>query len=91
VSVRDRDEVGRGLDELPARAGTADVEEILTEVAADALALSRETFPMGASLFSEPAVLAAGRRPRRRHGRHDAATAAGLARAAVHGLLPRGG
>lgn len=53
--------LGRLLDELPARAGTADVEEVLAEVAREALAFYRETFPMGASLFSEPAVLAAHR------------------------------
>lgn len=136
--------LGRGLDELPARVGTADVEEVLAEVAADALAFYRETFPMGASLFSEPAVLAAHRAALGRLGAgphvvvdavaaylaaerdtgrvsgtvdpraaallllgacqmtaflesftggpapdDDAATAAGLARAAVHGLLPR--
>jgi AcrR family transcriptional regulator len=139
--------LGRGLDELPARAGTADVEEVLAEVAADALAFYRETFPMGASLFSEPAVLAAHRAALGRLGAgphvvvdavaaylaaerdadrvagavdpraaallllgacqmtaflesftgpapgddpaDDAATAAGLARAAVHGVLPR--
>ncbi|MEJ2861287.1 TetR/AcrR family transcriptional regulator [Actinomycetospora flava] len=49
------------LDGLPARVGTADVEEILVEVATEAVAFYRETFPMGASLFSEPAILAAHR------------------------------
>jgi AcrR family transcriptional regulator len=49
------------LDGLPARAGTGDVEEILAEVAAEAVGFYRETFPMGASLFSEPAILAAHR------------------------------
>lgn len=136
--------LGRELDELPARVGTADVEEVLADVAADALAFYRETFQMGASLFSEPAVLAAHRAALGRLGTGphvvvdalaahlaaeqdagrvagavdpraaallllgacqmtaflesftggpapdpDAATAAGLARAAVHGLLPR--
>ncbi|WP_433786020.1 TetR/AcrR family transcriptional regulator [Actinomycetospora sp. CA-101289] len=138
--------LGRRLDALPARVGTADVEAVLAGVAADALAFYRETFPMAASLYSEPAVLAAHRAALDRLGTgphavvdavaaylaaerdagrvaaavdpraaavlllgacqmsaflesfaggptpdHDDGTiAAGLARAAVHGLLPRG-
>ncbi|GAA4904484.1 TetR family transcriptional regulator [Actinomycetospora succinea] len=49
------------LDGLPARVGTTGVEELLVEVATEAIAFYRETFPMGASLFSEPAILAAHR------------------------------
>jgi len=53
--------LGDVLDGLPARVGTADVAETLGEVAAEAIAFYRETFPLGASLFSEPTVLAAHR------------------------------
>ncbi|MDD7941795.1 helix-turn-helix domain containing protein [Actinomycetospora lutea] len=49
------------LHGLPARVGTGQVEEILVEVASEAIAFYRETFPMGAALFSEPAILAAHR------------------------------
>lgn len=49
------------LGGLPARVDTASVEDILAEVTAEAIGFYRETFPMGASLFSEPAILAAHR------------------------------
>jgi AcrR family transcriptional regulator len=49
------------LHGLTDRAGRTDIEEVVTEVAVEAIAFYRETFPMGASLFSEPAVLAAHR------------------------------
>ncbi|GAA4873216.1 TetR/AcrR family transcriptional regulator [Actinomycetospora straminea] len=53
--------LGAVLDGLPARVGTGEVEATLAEVAAEALAFYRETFPIAASLFSDPAVLAAHR------------------------------
>ncbi|MHC1561188.1 TetR/AcrR family transcriptional regulator [Actinomycetospora sp. C-140] len=53
--------LGEVLDRLPERVGTADVEDVLAEVAREALAFYRETFPLGASLFSEPTVFAAHR------------------------------
>lgn len=49
------------IDGLPGRVGTGELEEILVEVATEAIAFYRETFPMGAALFSEPAILAAHR------------------------------
>lgn len=53
--------LGEVLDGLPDRVGTGEVETVLAEVAAEALAFYRETFPIAASLFSDPAVLAAHR------------------------------
>jgi AcrR family transcriptional regulator len=53
--------LGEVLDGLPDRVGTGDLEEVLAEVAHEALAFYGETFPIAASVFSEPAVLTAHR------------------------------
>ena len=53
--------LGEVLAGLPARVGTGDLEEVLAEVAHEALAFYGETFPIAASVFSEPAVLTAHR------------------------------
>lgn len=58
-------EVLRGL---PAQVGAAPVADVLATVAEEAVAFYRETFPMGASLFSEPALLAAHRESLHRTG-----------------------
>ncbi len=49
------------LSGLPQRVGADPVADVLVTVAEEAVAFYRETFPMGASLFSEPALLAAHR------------------------------
>ncbi|WP_432988787.1 TetR/AcrR family transcriptional regulator [Dactylosporangium sp. CA-233914] len=46
---------------LPARAGTAPVRELLSELAAVCITFYRDGFPMFASIFSDPAILAAHR------------------------------
>jgi AcrR family transcriptional regulator len=46
---------------LPARAGTAPVRDILTELATVCITFYRDGFPMFASIFSDPAILAAHR------------------------------
>lgn len=56
------------LDALQAQVGTAPVADVLATVAGEAVAFYRETFPMGASLFSEPALLAAHRESLHRMG-----------------------
>ncbi len=56
------------LDGLPPQVGAAPVGDVLAAVAGEAVAFYRETFPMGASLFAEPALLAAHRESLRRMG-----------------------
>jgi AcrR family transcriptional regulator len=46
---------------LPSRAGTAPVRDILTELATVCITFYRDGFPMFASIFSDPAILAAHR------------------------------
>ncbi|WP_433615596.1 TetR/AcrR family transcriptional regulator [Dactylosporangium sp. CA-139114] len=46
---------------LPARAGSAPVREILTELATVCITFYRDGFPMFASILSDPAILAAHR------------------------------
>jgi AcrR family transcriptional regulator len=46
---------------LPARAGSAPVRDILTELAAVCITFYRDGFPMFASIFSDPQILAAHR------------------------------
>ncbi|MFF5208872.1 TetR/AcrR family transcriptional regulator [Streptosporangium sp. NPDC000396] len=49
------------LADLPARAGRGTVRDTLVEVARAAIGFYGETFPMAASLFAEPQILAAHR------------------------------
>lgn len=56
------------LDGLPGQVGGAPVGDVLAAVAEEAVAFYRETFPMGASLFSEPTLLAAHRASLQRLG-----------------------
>ncbi|MGI5243534.1 TetR/AcrR family transcriptional regulator [Dactylosporangium sp. CA-139066] len=49
------------LQSLPARAGTAPVRDILTELAEVCIVFYRDGLPMFASIFSDPAILAAHR------------------------------
>jgi AcrR family transcriptional regulator len=50
------------LTQLPERAGTGELAEHLTEVARSALAFYRRSFPIAASLFGQPDLLASVRR-----------------------------
>lgn len=56
------------LEELPQRAGQETLGGVLAEVASAALAFYRESFPMSASIFSEPRLLARHREEIRRRG-----------------------
>ncbi|MDA3629664.1 TetR/AcrR family transcriptional regulator [Saccharopolyspora oryzae] len=56
------------LTDLPDRAGRGELRTALEEVAGVAIEFYAETFPMGASLFSEPALLAAHREALRDRG-----------------------
>jgi len=56
------------LEELPQRAGQEALAEVLTEVASASLAFYGESFPMSASVFSEPGLLARHREEVRRMG-----------------------
>jgi Transcriptional regulator len=47
------------LGRLPGRAGQAEVRQTLVEVASAAIAFYRHNFPMAASVFAEPQLLAA--------------------------------
>ncbi|WP_432840473.1 TetR/AcrR family transcriptional regulator [Dactylosporangium sp. CA-092794] len=49
------------LQTLPARAGTGSVREILAELATVCITFYRDGFPMFASIFSDPAIVAAHR------------------------------
>jgi AcrR family transcriptional regulator len=49
------------LQTLPARAGTAPVRDVLAELAEVCIGFYRDGFPMFASIFSDPALLAAHR------------------------------
>lgn len=56
------------VQELPQRAGQETIGEVLEEVASAALAFYTESFPMSASIFSEPGLLARHRVEIRRRG-----------------------
>lgn len=56
------------LEELPQRAGQETLGGVLNEVADAALAFYGESFPMSASIFSEPGLLARHREEIRRRG-----------------------
>ena len=56
------------LEELPQRAGQETLGGVLGEVASAALAFYGESFPMSASIFSEPGLLARHREEIRRRG-----------------------
>ncbi|NUU19927.1 MAG: TetR/AcrR family transcriptional regulator [Streptomycetaceae bacterium] len=76
------------------RAGHGDVRATLVDIARAAIAFYAETFPIAASIFSEPALLAAHREALRTHGAGPAsvpdALAAYLAAERDLGRLPAG-
>ena len=61
-------------------AGRGDVRGTLTDIARAAIAFYVETFPIAASIFSEPALLAAHREALRTHGTGPGAVPEALAR-----------